>query len=77
MTGFGVFRDGYHNALQRFEHSKRWKYMLSLAARLSEGSVGLVVSFLLIITADSVVELVRIICLISVVHVLLSFSGEH
>ena len=59
MTGFQVFHDGFHEAMRRFPHVSWWKFCFSLVTRLSEGSVGLIVSFLLIITAVSVVELVR------------------
>ena len=59
MTGVEIFRDGYHRDFPAlFGNASFCKYALSLIARLTEGCIGLVVSFLLIITADTVVELV-------------------
>ena len=61
MTGLGLIRDGYNESLsQAFVYIRYWKYVFSLAARLVEGSVGLAVSFLLIITSETVVDLVRL-----------------
>lgn len=49
LTGFGLFRDGYAAEIQSaFPHSAPWKFAAQLLARLSEGSLGLIVSFLLI-----------------------------
>lgn len=59
MTGFGLLRDGYSSSFPTlFEHTARWKFWFSLVSRLSEGALGLVASFLLIVTATTVVELV-------------------
>lgn len=61
MTGLGLIKDGYSQSLkQAFVYMRYWKYIFSLGARLVEGSVGLAVSFLLIITSSTVVDLVRL-----------------
>lgn len=58
VTAAVLFRDGYNvNYIQKLPYASPRKFWLSVFARFSEGCLGLVVSFLLIVTATTVVEL--------------------
>lgn len=60
-----LLRDGFNKDFDTaFMETAPWKFHMSIAARTVSGSIGLLVSFVLIITAPSVVEL------------LLNFTGK-
>lgn len=64
-TAITLLRDGFTKDFDTaFMETAEWKYRLSILLRAVSGSVGLMVSFVLIVTAPSVVEL------------LLNFTGE-
>ena len=64
-TAFTLLRDGFTKDFDAaFIETAQWKYRFSIVARAVSGSIGLMVSFVLIVTAPSVVEL------------LLNFTGE-
>jgi len=57
-TAFSLLRDGYCPGIhEAFEHISSFKFRTSIFARAMSGSTGLVVSFVLVVTAPSVVEL--------------------
>jgi hypothetical protein len=57
-TGVNLLYDGYQpKGFALFGYHTRFLWALSIACRLLEGSLGLVVTFLLVVTEDTVVEL--------------------
>ena len=57
-TAFTLLRDGFTKDFDAsFDYTSHLKYRLSVACRAVSGSIGLMVSFVLIVTAPSVVEL--------------------
>ncbi|CAB9526338.1 peptidase C11, clostripain [Seminavis robusta] len=58
LTSLDLFHDGYCEDLHTFfPKATRPKYLYSLLARVAEGAFGLFVTFLLIVTSDTVVNL--------------------
>ncbi|CAB9522004.1 expressed unknown protein [Seminavis robusta] len=57
-TGLDMLREGYGAEMQvAFPHSNRWKFVLSVFARMLGGSLGLITNFLLIVTSSTVIDL--------------------
>ena len=57
-SGFDMAREGYSQTMdEAFLHATWWKWALSVALRCLGGSFGLIVNFLLIITSDTVIDL--------------------
>ena len=57
-TSLTLFRDGFTKDFDTvFLETSPWKYHMSIVARAVSGSIGLLVTFVLVITAPSVVDL--------------------
>ena len=57
-SGFDMAREGYSETMDdAFIHATRWKWAMSVAARCIGGSFGLMVNFLLVVTSETVIDL--------------------
>ena len=58
ITSLDLLRDGDNSELQKaFPHSTLWKYVLATLSRFIQGSTRLILSFFLIVSTDTVVDL--------------------